>query len=132
MAKKAAEYDQFQVRLPPGMRDQIKAASEANNRSMNAEVVARLEESLSGKNLQVIEALATAYGTTYSRLEYNRQIVELVTEALTKATQNPDEVMQELAHAIVRIQPKTTSEELRDEAMQHFYKAMKKAENTDE
>ncbi|WP_276315870.1 Arc family DNA-binding protein [Paracoccus sp. pheM1] len=36
--------DRFQVRMPPGMRDRIKAAAEANNRSMNAEIVATLEK----------------------------------------------------------------------------------------
>lgn len=35
--------ERFQVRLPAGMRDRIKAAAEANNRSMNAEIVATLE-----------------------------------------------------------------------------------------
>ncbi|GHG37775.1 Arc family DNA-binding protein [Paracoccus aerius] len=38
------QLDQFVVRLPDGMRDRIKAAAEANNRSMNAEIVATLEE----------------------------------------------------------------------------------------
>lgn len=38
------DYDQFQVRLPEGMRDRIKADADANGRSMNAEVVARLEK----------------------------------------------------------------------------------------
>lgn len=36
--------DKFIVRLPYGMRDRIKAAAEANRRSMNAEVVAALED----------------------------------------------------------------------------------------
>lgn len=36
--------DQFMLRLPDGMRDRIKAAADANNRSMNAEIVAALEE----------------------------------------------------------------------------------------
>lgn len=40
--------DQFVVRLPDGMRDQIAEAAKANNRSMNAEIVARLQESLNG------------------------------------------------------------------------------------
>lgn len=35
--------DKFVVRLPDGMRDRIKAAAEANTRSMNAEIVATLE-----------------------------------------------------------------------------------------
>ena len=38
------KQDRFIIRLPEGMRDRIKAAAEANNRSMNAEIVATLEE----------------------------------------------------------------------------------------
>lgn len=38
------KQDRFIVRLPDGMRDRIKATAEANNRSMNAEIVATLEE----------------------------------------------------------------------------------------
>lgn len=37
--------DRFIVRFPDGMRDRIKAAAEANNRSMNAEIIARLQDS---------------------------------------------------------------------------------------
>ena len=36
--------DKFVVRLPDGMRERVKAAAELNNRSMNAEIVATLEE----------------------------------------------------------------------------------------
>lgn len=42
------DSDRFIVRLPDGMRDRIKDAAAANNRSMNAEIVARLEESFEG------------------------------------------------------------------------------------
>ncbi|MBR8344243.1 Arc family DNA-binding protein [Burkholderia ambifaria] len=38
--------DQFVVRFPDGMRDRIAEEAKANNRSMNAEIVARLEASL--------------------------------------------------------------------------------------
>nr|WP_186211641.1 Arc family DNA-binding protein [Burkholderia gladioli] len=37
--------DQFVVRLPDGMRDQIAEAAKTNNRSMNAEIVSRLADS---------------------------------------------------------------------------------------
>jgi len=37
--------DRFQVRMPPGLRDRLKSQAEANKRSMNAEIVARLEAS---------------------------------------------------------------------------------------
>lgn len=40
--------DRFIVRLPDGMRDLIKEAAAANNRSMNAEIVHRLELSFEG------------------------------------------------------------------------------------
>ena len=39
--------DQYMLRLPDGMRDRIKEAAASNNRSMNAEIVARLEASFS-------------------------------------------------------------------------------------
>lgn len=37
--------ERFMVRLPDGMRDRIAAEAKANNRSMNSEIVARLEGS---------------------------------------------------------------------------------------
>ncbi|WP_322997492.1 Arc family DNA-binding protein [Castellaniella sp.] len=41
------DLDKVIVRLPEGMRDRLKAAAADNNRSMNAEIVARLEGSFS-------------------------------------------------------------------------------------
>ena len=38
------ESDKFMLRLPDGMRERIKAAADRNNRSMNAEIVAALED----------------------------------------------------------------------------------------
>ena len=37
------DSDKFMLRLPDGMRKRIKTEAEANRRSMNAEIVARLE-----------------------------------------------------------------------------------------
>ena len=36
------DSDQFKIRMPDGLRDQIKAAADANGRSMNAEIIHRL------------------------------------------------------------------------------------------
>lgn len=47
MTAPSKQLDQFVLRLPEGMRERIKAAAEANNRSMNAEILARLEITLS-------------------------------------------------------------------------------------
>jgi len=46
------ESDRYMLRLPDGMRDRIKAAAEANNRSMNAEIVATLEEKYPAPTVQ--------------------------------------------------------------------------------
>lgn len=44
MAKPGRGSDQFPLRLPPGMRDQIKLASKESGRSMNQEIVEALRE----------------------------------------------------------------------------------------
>lgn len=44
--------DKFVVRLPDGMRDRIRAAAEANGRSMNAEIVATLEHKYPAETLE--------------------------------------------------------------------------------
>ncbi|MFC6790568.1 Arc family DNA-binding protein [Methylobacterium komagatae] len=51
MRKPRSEYpseqaDKFLLRFPDGMRDRLKALAEQNKRSMNAEIVARLEASI--------------------------------------------------------------------------------------
>jgi hypothetical protein len=59
------EADKYVVRFPPGMRDALKKAAHANNRTLNAEVVARLGASLEeapdkGAGLSESEAIALA------------------------------------------------------------------------
>ncbi|WP_429499314.1 Arc family DNA-binding protein [Robbsia andropogonis] len=39
------ESDKFMLRMPDGMRDRISEAAKANNRSMNSEIVARIDSS---------------------------------------------------------------------------------------
>lgn len=50
------ESDKFMLRLPDGMRDTLKEQAKTNNRTLNAEIVARLEASLSTevKNLPAL------------------------------------------------------------------------------
>lgn len=40
------EHHQMRIRLPLDLRDQVEEAAKSNNRTMNAEIVHRLEESL--------------------------------------------------------------------------------------
>ncbi|AXO90242.1 Arc family DNA-binding protein [Pseudomonas parafulva] len=53
------DADKFVVRLPDGMRDRIGDAARGNNRSMNSEIITRLERSLTtdGAESKVGEAL---------------------------------------------------------------------------
>jgi hypothetical protein len=44
--------DRFQVRMPDGLRDRIAEAAKANGRSMNAEIVFRLEESFGEAHIE--------------------------------------------------------------------------------
>ncbi len=46
-ARTAQDADKYIVRFPPGMRDKISELAKANNRSMNAEIIKRLEWALS-------------------------------------------------------------------------------------
>ncbi|MBU4529193.1 MAG: Arc family DNA-binding protein [Hoeflea sp.] len=49
MAENRTNVDQFQLRFPPGLREQIKEAAQKNARSMNAEIISRLEHSFGGE-----------------------------------------------------------------------------------
>lgn len=40
------DQDKIIIRVPEGMRDALKAAAASNNRSMNAEIVERLQQSM--------------------------------------------------------------------------------------
>ncbi|TFF20804.1 Arc family DNA-binding protein [Jiella endophytica] len=51
MARKgnpSSNADQFQVRLPDGLRGRLKAAAAGNHRSMNSHIVAVLQASIEG------------------------------------------------------------------------------------
>jgi len=45
------EADKFVVRLPDGMRDRLKASAKSNNRTLNAEIVSRLQASFDGPSV---------------------------------------------------------------------------------
>ncbi|WP_162239448.1 Arc family DNA-binding protein [Aureimonas sp. Leaf324] len=80
--------DRFQVRMTSGLRDRIRQAAEANNRSMNSEIVATLEEKYPAPEPATIEELEAA--------------IRGITELLDRAGPNgQDERIQELARLLV-------------------------------
>lgn len=54
---KVEEWEQFTLRLPPGMRDQLHELAEQNGRSANAEIVARLQASIASGGTASLEVL---------------------------------------------------------------------------
>lgn len=70
--------DKYIVRLPPGMRDEIAAAAKANGRSMNAEIVERIEKA-SEKTPESLIALL-------SQLEARATKAEFMVAALRRLT----------------------------------------------
>lgn len=78
--------ERFQVRLPPGLRDRIKAAAERNNRSMNSEIVSKLEryDSLGGEvdaMWEVARALATAIDEACREATSTGPLVDKINDA---------------------------------------------------
>lgn len=46
---KTSEIAPLGVRMPPGLKEHLKAVAESNRRSLNSEVVRRLEESVAAE-----------------------------------------------------------------------------------
>jgi hypothetical protein len=59
--------DQFVLRLPPGMRDRIKVSAVLNRRSMNAEIIHYIDQSLT-------EKVGAAEGASSPRREPNQPL----------------------------------------------------------
>lgn len=87
--------DRFQVRLPDGMRDRIKAAAAANNRSMNAEIVATLEEKypppkFSPALSKLAETMVAAVAEVVERGGQSSDITEVVKDIVSVWLSSPD------------------------------------------
>jgi len=100
------EVDRIMLRLPDGMRDRIAAAAKANNRSMNAEIVAVLEEKFPAPHppptqQQVIEILALFVDMIYgkSRPEESQELISRMKREI-----GPDDSMATAKEKLVAIQ----------------------------
>lgn len=70
--------DKYVVRFPDGMRDKIAEAAKANSRSMNAEIVARLEASFLGGSSEEMELLK-------EKLEHRDQLISILNDHIAQA-----------------------------------------------
>lgn len=58
----------FGLRMMPDLREKLEAAARMNGRSMNAEVIARLEDSLSGASVRQLEGENAALRANFAVL----------------------------------------------------------------
>lgn len=75
--------DQFVLRLPDGMRDTIAEAAKANNRSMNAEIIARLQGDTSSAPA-LLEAMARL-NLSLAEREFDLQLAETYIDQMANA-----------------------------------------------
>lgn len=90
------ESDKFMLRLPDGMRDRIKAAADANNRSMNAEIVAALEDKFPNDT----DLMGVSYALTSLQLALYDD--ELDRDALRKWVSEAEEDLEAFKRRLIR------------------------------
>lgn len=119
---KRSNPDQFQLRMPPGLRDQLREAADAKGRSMNAEIVARLVDSLLGTNEDALRKVAEAEGRARAFFD----VFKLTTGILAEASGRDTETMALLAAAIRTLDTRRNSEldTARAEAVESLAKAL--------
>lgn len=80
--RKTQPGDKYIVRFPDGMRDQIAEAAKNNNRSMNAEIVARLQQSFETRDTDIAQdtvgAMLKSLKTTIAHAEMLAKRLELI------------------------------------------------------
>lgn len=87
------KQDKFMLRLPEGMRERIRVAAEENGRSMNAEIVARLDKSFQGP-LDEIEAAESVSQRLEEQLKEVRAEIALMAKANAEASEFIREVRE--------------------------------------
>ncbi|TPG88079.1 Arc family DNA-binding protein [Pseudomonas caspiana] len=99
MSTSSRDADKFVVRLPDGMRDKINQVSEKNHRSMNSEIIKRLERTLHEDatgilNVDLMDQLSNRCKELEARLEQlqDQPTVSLLKRALEQVTRRCEEL----------------------------------------
>jgi plasmid stability protein len=62
--------DQYMLRFPDGMRERLKQIAAENNRSLNAEIIARLETTLAGEQTAAKQPMTPElFNRLFSRID---------------------------------------------------------------
>ena len=105
----STRQDQFNLRLPEGMRERLRLASEQSGRSMNAEIVSRLEASLDNDELSVLMGTdnppALLDPSFLEKMVAEREKLEQVFEKYLGVFAGLDTAQRnELVHLLTRVQ----------------------------
>lgn len=99
MSTSSRDADKFIVRLPDGMRDQINEVARTSRRSMNKEIIKRLERTLHEdatgiRNVDHMEQLSKRCMELEARVEelQNEPTVGLLKRALEQVTRRCEEL----------------------------------------
>lgn len=113
------DQDKYVVRFPEGMRDRLKAAAGENNRSLNQEIIARLDQSFGIPG--VFDRLAAdqfAAASTYKRAEVERDIAEVLEKHFpSPPLEMSPEQMWELSEHLLEFAPDEELPRLRSEML---------------
>jgi amino acid permease len=95
------KQDQFIVRFPDGLRDQVKASATENKRSMNAEIVAAIEFYLSwgasGEEVvpqAVIDDIVSKADENQAQLDAQAKILDKMQQEFAEMAQNYEKYLK--------------------------------------
>ena len=82
---KVAESPQMKIRLSQALKTLIEQAAKSNNRTMNSEIVSRLEATFSGElNFQLSERINNLGRNSALTPEQREEVLELIRQELGK------------------------------------------------
>lgn len=73
------DTDRLMVRFPPGLRDRIKEAASSSGRSMNAEIISRLQDSFETKAEPIGEDLVVQVASDVAQKAAQAAVVNILT-----------------------------------------------------
>lgn len=79
---------QYQLRLPEELRDKIKESAKAHNRSMNADIVARLEASFE-KDAKFTDVEKADYEELQKQMKFMSEEVNALVRQITEYQNHP-------------------------------------------
>lgn len=90
------KLDQYIVRFPAGMRDQLKEAAKKNNRSLNAEIISRLELTLKTVDSDIDTTVKTENASVKSLVNQMGIFVNILGGAMNEAAQGDRTLLEKL------------------------------------